>query len=318
MVDLNGKTILVTGGSGFIGSNFIEKCLQEYPDIRHIANVDKLGIGSRDLQIKDDRYKFHNHNLCGEPIHLGYTKQLDYIFHFAAESHVDRSIVDPTAFIKNNVDSTVNLLNYVKDFNSQAKIVCISTDEVYGHLTNENDPPFTENSPLRPRSPYAASKAASDLIALAMAETYGLKLVVTRCCNNFGPHQGDEKLIPTVIRNIIKGTPVPVYGTGQNIREWIPVADHNTAVLNVADYIGYSDEKIWNIGSGIEYTNLELIQHISDILNQHVDIKFVEDRKAHDFRYAIENMVKYQPSDFETELENTVEFYKEKYEAQLQ
>ena len=301
MIDqLENKTIVVTGGSGFIGSNFIQLLFSKLSNI-NIINIDKLGHGSRNWYPKSNtldvnaKYRLYNVDLS-EP-HGDILKQIlnnvDYVFHFAAESHVDRSIRNPSTFIVNNIGATGNLLNAIIQSNSNPKVVCISTDEVYGHLGIDDDP-FTTTTRLLPRSPYAASKASSDLVALSFVETFGMDISITRCCNNFGPHQDEEKFIPTVIRSLCNKTKIPVYGNGQNIREWIHVDEHNHRVIEMA--INGTPGEIRNIGTGKEKTNLELID---DILrdcynygaipnrNRNEYVEFVDDRKGHDFRYAI-------------------------------
>jgi len=313
MIDLTNCNTLVTGGCGFIGSNFIELISKKYENVT-IINMDKMGIGSRTLlEIPNNDKNKYTHLKCGiqymnyfEASH-GHLK-FDYIFHFAAESHVDRSINSPEAFIENNVMGMVSLLEWVRKYQPQAKVINISTDEVFGHL-NVNDPAFTEESPFDPRSPYAASKASADLIANSYVTTYGLDITTTHCCNNFGKHQADEKFIPTVIRSIVRGEPIPVYGTGENIREWIHVEDHNKWLLEVADNPNCST----NIGSGIEKTNLDMIQDIANILGVKPEIKFIEDRKGHDFRYAIESHLPFELRNHDKALRETVEFYRNNY-----
>lgn len=328
MVDLNEKTILVTGGAGFIGSNFIEYVDKNFKNVK-ICNLDKLGIGSRNdeiLQIvepfnmipygycetvNDNYYQILILDLCEIIFTWG---KFDYIFHFAAESHVDRSISGPSPFIENNVMGMVSLLEWVRQYQPQAKVVNISTDEVFSHLVDKTQASFTEISRFAPRSPYAASKASADLIANSYVTTYGLDIITTHCCNNFGKHQADEKFIPTVIRNMVQGNPIPVYGTGENIREWIHVDDHNKSLLEIAEF-GKSGWR-YNIGSGIEKSNLEMILDISEILGINPLIEFVEDRKGHDFRYAIESIHYKRNFDLKSHrdaLKETVEFYKDKY-----
>lgn len=217
--------------------------------------------------------------------------------------------------------ATANLMQSVLDHQKHnPRIINISTDEVYGHL-GLTDAPFTENSPLNPRSPYSSSKAASDLISLSYYETFGLDVIVTRCCNNFGEHQFDEKFIPTILRKLSNNEKIPVYGNGANIREWIYVKDHNSRVLEIADR-GVSGT-VYNIGSGVELTNLQLIQKIIDNFNPDGtmtlldSIEFVGDRMGHDFRYAIESSnIKFNTplSDFDESLARTINFYKNKYE----
>jgi dTDP-glucose 4,6-dehydratase len=319
MIDLTNCNVLVTGGCGFIGSNFIEMVLRKYKNLQ-LVNIDKYGIGARPL-IKesynwitsnpDNLYYEYRENIMNLDSSLSRAREwkFDYIFHFAAESHVDRSINSPEAFIENNVIGMVSLLEWVRKYQPKAKVINISTDEVFGHL-NVNDPAFTEESPFNPRSPYAASKASADLIANSYVTTYGLDITTTHCCNNFGKHQANEKFLPTVIRSIVRGEPIPVYGTGENIREWIHVEDHNKWLLEVADNPNCST----NIGSGIEKTNLDMIKDIGNILGVTPNIKFVEDRKGHDFRYAIESHLPFELRNHDEALKETVEFYRNKYQ----
>ena len=319
MIDLTNCKVLVTGGCGFIGSNFIEMVLRKYKNLQ-LVNIDKYGIGARPL-IKesynwitsnpDNLYYEYRENIMNLDSSLSRAREwkFDYVFHFAAESHVDRSINSPEAFIENNVIGMVSLLEWVRKYQPQAKVINISTDEVFGHL-NVNDPAFTEESPFNPRSPYAASKASADLIANSYVTTYGLDITTTHCCNNFGKHQADEKFLPTVIRSIVRGEPIPVYGTGENIREWIHVEDHNKWLLEIASNPYCST----NIGSGIEKTNLDMIKDIGSVLGVTPNIKFVEDRKGHDFRYAIESHIPFELRNHDEALKETVEFYKNKYE----
>jgi dTDP-glucose 4,6-dehydratase len=333
MIDLNGKTILVTGGRGFIGSNFIEYIIENYNNVS-IINLDKLGTGSREIYPDEDlyNYEFLDINNCKYQFikidlvdkegidYITNKYKFDYIFHFAAESHVDRSISDPTFFIKNNVVATANLMQSIMENQPHnPRIVNISTDEVYGHLNYDEDP-FNENSPLNPRSPYSSSKASSDLVSLSYYHTFGLDVIVTRCCNNYGEHQCGEKLIPTIMRKLINGEKIPVYGSGNNVREWIYVKDHNRCVLEVADR-GEAGE-VYNIGSGVEMSNLQLIQKILDqmgfggTVSLSDAIRFVEDRKGHDLRYAIESKYfKYRTDlvEFDEGLLKTIKFYKKLY-----
>jgi dTDP-glucose 4,6-dehydratase len=299
MVDLNNKKILVTGGSGFIGRNFVEYVLQKYQNLQ-VVNLDKMGAGSMNYSPicnLGNSYTHQCHDIRMLTVnHLSYLKlpdiKYDYVFHFAAESHVDRSINDPLSFISNNVIGMGALMEYCRTHQSQARIINISTDEVYGHL-EYSDPPFTELSTISPRSPYSASKASADLIAKAYHETYGMDIITTRCCNNYGPYQHGEKFIPTILRSLNNGDKIPVYGNGFNIREWIYVEDHNKSVLEIAE-IGISGE-VYNIGSGIERDNIQLITNIIDVIYGRGDkfldyVTFVEDRKGHDFRYAIKSL----------------------------
>ena len=312
MVDLNNKIVLVTGGCGFIGSNFIKLVFNNYKNFQ-IVNVDKMGIGSRslkslyipeqytevELDVRDLKF------ITQLPV-----KQYDYIIHFAAESHVDRSINSPYEFISNNVLGAARLLDWYKSYYPNARFLHVSTDEVYGHL-GIDDKPFTETSNILPRSPYAASKASSDLVALSYYETYGIDVLVTRCCNNYGPQQYSEKFIPTIIRSLQEVKKIPVYGNGTNIREWIHVDDHNRSLLEILK-MGTAGT-VYNIGSGIEKTNLQLIQDIASIMDESGNIiQFVEDRKGHDFRYAISSdryIREFKLLDFQIALRSTIMSY---------
>jgi dTDP-glucose 4,6-dehydratase len=331
-IDLNGKKILVTGGLGFIGSNFIEYVIKNYKNLQ-IVNYDKSGHGSRPLyHTSKDKLVNIDENfytwICGDLSYEDYNAasiknvlknhKFDYIFHFAAESHVDRSINSPAFFIENNVVGMVNLLEGIRLHQPDTRMINISTDEVYGHLSM-NDKPFTEDSPFDPRSPYAASKASADMIASSYVNTFNLNVVTTHCCNNFGPNQADEKFLPTIIRHIVKGEKIPVYGDGTNVREWIFVYDHNKSILEIAEY-GKSGEH-YNIGSGVEKSNLDLILEVLRILKFKKIvlgnyINFVEDRKGHDFRYAIDTkkyIRNFNLTKFEDSLTSTIEHYKVKY-----
>ena len=314
MIDLNNKNILITGGAGFIGSNFIELIDELYKNLT-IVNLDKMGVGSRVIDDQDFRCRYYGYkvDISGyRSFDLFKNMNFDYIFHFAAESHVDRSISNPSSFVENNIMGTTNLLEYIRQYQPKARLINISTDECYGHL-ELGEPPFTEDSPLRPRSPYSASKTASDLIVNSYVETFGIDAITTRCCNNFGKHQADEKFIPTVIRHLVNNEPIPVYGTGKNIREWIYVEDHNRSLLEIAE-IGEAG-KVYNIGSGIELTNLEVIGQIAKNIGITPQIEFVEDRKGHDFRYAISSKNYSRKFDLKTisGAHTTLKFYENKY-----
>jgi dTDP-glucose 4,6-dehydratase len=330
MIDLNGKSVLITGGCGFIGSNFIEYINDNYKKV-DIFNIDKWGIGHRKLTgsvlSKYNNYREIHMDICELDCNKSFfyngilnKTKFDYVFHFAAESHVDRSINDPTSFITSNVVGTSKLLEFMKTNNPDARIICISTDEVYGQLP-ANEGVFLESTPLNPRSPYSASKAASDLLALAFHQTFGMDILITRCCNNFGPNQHDEKFIPTILKSLLNDKKIPVYGKGENVREWIFVEDHNKCILEIAER-GESGQ-VYNVSSpeAFEYSNLDLIKKILDILyngDKKIEdaIEFVEDRKGHDFRYAIasEKMTyKSEFKKFDDALKETVEFYKKKF-----
>jgi dTDP-glucose 4,6-dehydratase len=306
--------ILVTGGAGFIGSNFIRYQLENYDD--QIINVDKLSYAGNLDNLKavenSPNYEFKKIDICNkEKIDQIMHQGIDYIVNFAAESHVDRSIKDPSVFVKTNIEGTQNLLDLALKFGVK-KFVQISTDEVYGSLGPEGK--FKEDSPLNPSSPYAASKAAADLLVKSYAKTYELPVNITRSSNNFGPYQYPEKLIPLFIINALQNEKLPLYGDGSNIRDWIYVKD-NCRAIDLVMRRGDSGE-IYNIGANNEKSNLEITQKILSLLSKSaLLIKHVEDRKGHDFRYAVDTSkiknelgwkVEY---DFEQAIEKTLNWY---------
>jgi dTDP-glucose 4,6-dehydratase len=308
---MENKNILVTGGCGFIGGNFIRFLRDNFPK-NTITCLDKCGYASNFEYIKDYIDTMITKDIS-EDISSVFNENYDYIFHFAAESHVDNSIADPTIFVKSNVLGTQNLLEGFRKAN-YGKFIHISTDEVYGHL-GFDDPSFTELTPIAPRSPYAASKAASDLLCLSYINTFNSNISITRCCNNYGPNQHDEKFIPTIIKSLKNGKKVPVYGEGMNIREWIHVHDHNLAVWAVASQ---GKQGVYNIGSGLELTNIELVDKICSILGKDLDesVHFVKDRLGHDFRYSIDSTkirdeLLFEPlyNDFDDQLKELVKNY---------
>jgi dTDP-glucose 4,6-dehydratase len=312
-----GKNILITGGYGFIGGNFIRFLRDNFPQ-HNIICIDKNGYASNKKYVKglcNKEYKLDIANsLDLENVFLT-NEKFDYIFHFAAESHVDNSISGPKVFVESNVLGTLNMLECFRKINNNyGRFIHISTDEVYGHL-GFDDPSFVEETPLAPRSPYAASKASSDLLCLSYINTFNSNISITRCCNNYGPNQHSEKFIPTIIKALKAGKKVPVYGEGMNIREWIHVYDHNLAVWAVATK---GKNGVYNIGSGLEISNIELVDKICKILGKDLDesVKFVEDRLGHDFRYSIDfskiqEELFYEPlyKDFDQQLEKLVEEY---------
>ena len=297
---ISSKNILVTGGYGFIGGNFIRFLRDNFPQYR-IVCLDKNGYASNKKYVEslcDKEYVFDL--VCNKKLDMLFKTEdkFDYIFHFAAESHVDNSIKDPSIFIQSNVVGTQN----------------ISTDEVYGHL-GFNDSSFLESTPINPRSPYAASKASSDLLCMAYINTFDCNISITRCCNNYGPNQHSEKFIPTIIKSLSEGKKVPIYGEGLNIREWVHVHDHNLAVWVVATK---GKPEVYNIGSGVELTNIELVDKICTIMGKDLDKNaiFVEDRLGHDFRYSIDctkiqEELLYEPlyTDFDEQLKELVKIY---------
>lgn len=310
--------LLVTGGAGFIASNYIRYVFSEHPDYR-IINVDKLTYAGNLENLKDiessDRYTFIRGDICDRE--LLEDVEFDAIVNFAAESHVDRSILDAQPFLLTNVIGTCNLLEIARQ--SGCAFLHISTDEVYGSTQKGS---FREDSPLMPNSPYAASKASSDLLVRSYIETHNLKAMITRCSNNYGPYQFPEKLIPLVILNAINKRPIPVYGDGMNVRDWIYVTDHCSAVDAVL-HKGAAGE-IYNIGSRNERPNIEIVKLILKKVAEKLNldegslmdlITFVKDRKGHDRRYAIdpakiEQQIGWKPSmDFDEGITKTIEWY---------
>lgn len=308
--------ILVTGGAGFIGSNFIHYWLKNNPD-DEIINFDALTYAGnpdnlRDLE-GDSRYKFIKGDITDEAAVNEVVKGVDLIVHFAAESHVDRSIKNSADFIHTNVEGTRILLEAAKN-NGNIRFHHISTDEVFGSL-GPNDDKFTEETPYDPRSPYSASKAASDHLVRAYFHVHGLGVTISNCSNNYGPYQYPEKLIPLFITNLIEGKKVPVYGNGQNIRDWIHVDDHNRGVEAVIKKgkIG----ETYCLGGGNEKSNLEITNQILNIMGAGTDmIEYVKDRLGHDFRYAIDfskaqrDLGWIPQIDFESGLRLTIDWYK--------
>jgi dTDP-glucose 4,6-dehydratase len=306
--------LLVTGGAGFIGSNFIRHIRQEHPDWE-ITNLDKLTYAGNLENLKDVQDQPGYHFVKGDIADRKLVDELlshefDVIVNFAAESHVDRSILDASPFIETNVKGTQVLLEGAKKHGIQ-RFIQVSTDEVYGSIDRGH---FTEESTLSPNSPYSASKTAADLLCRAYFKTHHLPAIITRCTNNFGPYQFPEKLIPLAVTNALEDKPVPVYGDGLNIRDWIFVYDHCRA-LDAVIQKGRLGE-IYNIGSGNEKTNLELIRKLLELLDKPQSlIQFVTDRPAHDRRYAL-NCAKiatelgWKPAySFEKALSATVDWY---------
>ncbi len=308
--------ILVTGGAGFIGSNFILYILREHPDWE-IVNLDKLTYAGNLENLSSVESNHQYHFVKGDIADRGLIDKIldegfDVMVNFAAESHVDRSILDSSPFVRTNVMGTQVLLEGVRQH--QLKLFLqVSTDEVYGSI--EGVGLFTEESPLLPNSPYAASKAAAECLCRAYYQTYGLPVIITRCSNNYGPLQFPEKLIPLVITNALGNKEIPIYGDGLNVRDWIHVEDHCRA-LELIIQQGKPGEK-YNIGTNNEKTNLELVQYILDIMAKpHSLITFVDDRPGHDRHYAldtskIEQELVWKPSIiFEQGLKETVQWYK--------
>lgn len=290
------KKILVTGGAGFIGSHFI-KYMMTHTDCS-IINVDKLTYaGNLDNLSGIEsaypiRYKFEQEDICNSDFIAGvFNSGVDVVVNFAAESHVDRSIETPDLFARTNIMGTLVLLQNAQiawDKSTTEKLfIQISTDEVYGSLSEDKpEERFTENSPINPSSPYSASKAAADMLAMSFYHTYGLPVIITRCSNNYGPNQYLEKLIPLIISKALNDEPLPVYGDGQNIRDWIYVKDNIKAINSIIS--NGTAGNVYNIGAENEIKNIDLVKQILDILNKPYSlIQYVEDRLGHDRRYAI-------------------------------
>jgi dTDP-glucose 4,6-dehydratase len=335
------KKILITGGAGFIGANFVEYFCKKYQEVS-VVNVDKLTYAG-DLdnlkEISNLNYNFVKGDICDRMLiqDLFDKYKFDAVIHFAAESHVDNSIKNPGAFIDTNITGTFNLIdvarnfwmeapNQYKDEYKHARFHHISTDEVYGTLGKEGL--FTEETLYAPNSPYSASKASSDFIVRSYFHTYGMNVITTNCSNNYGPKQHDEKLIPTIIRKAISGEDIPIYGNGLNIRDWLYVLDHCKGIE-----IAFKNGKIgetYNVGGRNEKNNLYIVDTICNILDELVpgetsykdQITFVKDRAGHDFRYAIdasklENELGWKADEnFETGIKKTVVWYLNKYKIQ--
>lgn len=325
------KTYLVTGGAGFIGSNFIQYMLRKYSDVR-ILNMDKLTYAGNLENLasvrEDPRYVFLHADICDkaavEKAFADY--DIDYVVNFAAESHVDRSIREPEVFVKTNVEGTVCLLNAAKNawdmgadtYKAGCKYLQVSTDEVYGSLGEEGF--FTESTPLDPHSPYSASKAAADMLVKAYADTYRFPVNITRCSNNYGPYQFPEKLIPLMIHNALQHKNLPVYGDGMNVRDWLYVEDHCKAIdMVLRDGV---PGEVYNVGGHNERPNITIVKTILAYVHDHVDeavseklITYVEDRKGHDRRYGIDpQKIKdalgwYPETTFEVGIAKTIQWY---------
>ena len=312
--------LLVTGGAGFIGSNFIHYILKKYPSYR-IVNLDALTYAGNLENLKEaennPKYKFVKGNIRDEKLVNELMKGIDIVVHFAAESHVDRSILNSEDFIKTNINGTRTLLEAAKN-NGGKRFHHISTDEVYGSL-GKNDPAFNEKTPYDPRSPYSASKASSDHLARAYFHTYNLPVTISNCSNNYGPYQFPEKLMPLFITNLMEGKKVPVYGTGENVRDWLFVEDHCRAIDKII-HQGKIGET-YCVGGDCEKTNLEITREILKMMGKgEENIEYVKDRPGHDKRYAIDfskikNELGWEPKiSFEEGIKKTIEWYRDNEE----
>lgn len=306
--------LLVTGGAGFIGSCFVRYMLKNHPDYK-IINLDALTYAGNLDNLKDvetnPNYSFVHGNICDKQLVDSLMSQVDACVNFAAESHVDRSITGPEIFIQTNVGGTLNLLEMAKK-HKISRYLQVSTDEVYGTLGKTGY--FTETTPLAPNSPYSASKASADMLVRAYYETYKMPVLTTRCSNNYGPYQFPEKLIPLFISNLLKGEKVPVYGDGMNIRDWLYVYDHCSAIDTVL-HKGRIGE-VYNIGGNNEKANIEITKLlIKELGKDESSIKYVEDRLGHDRRYAIDSSkiqkeLGWHPSvTFEEGIKITIDWY---------
>ncbi|WP_313163986.1 dTDP-glucose 4,6-dehydratase [Sedimentibacter sp.] len=298
------KTILVTGGAGFIGSNFLKMMVDKYPEY-NLINIDTLTYAGNLENLSDidtaSNYTFVKADIRDREVieQLFETQNIDMVVNFAAESHVDRSIEEPEVFLTTNIIGTQVLLDtakkywkinpkdkYCKDYKEGVKFLQVSTDEVYGALGETGM--FVETMPLIPNSPYSASKASADMIVRSYNETFGLPMNITRCSNNYGPYQFPEKLIPLMINNCLKEKALPIYGDGMQVRDWLHVSDHCTAIATVL-HTG-KDGEVYNIGGNNEKANIEIVKLIIKALGKSEDlIKYVKDRPGHDKRYAIDN-----------------------------
>ena len=325
------KTYLVTGGAGFIGSNFVIYMLNKYSDVK-IINVDKLTYAGNLENLKsvesNPNYVFVQADICDKEAIQSLFDQydIDYVVNFAAESHVDRSITNPEIFVQTNVLGTVNLLNIAKNawavgddqYKDGVKFMQVSTDEVYGSLGETGY--FTETTPLDPHSPYSASKASADMFVMAFHDTYGLPVNITRCSNNYGPYQFPEKLIPLMINNTLQHKELPIYGDGMQIRDWLYVEDHCKAIDMVVR--GGKLGEVYNVGGHNERPNIVIVKTILEYVKENVDpavgehmMKHVADRKGHDRRYGIDpekikrDLGWYPETTFEVGIKKTIQWY---------
>jgi dTDP-glucose 4,6-dehydratase len=310
--------VLITGGAGFIGSNFVRMVASgDFKEISSLQVLDKLTYAGVRENLKDisiiPRYHFSQGDICDPFIVAELLQEVDAVINFAAESHVDRSISGAADFVQTNIVGVQVLLNAIQASGRKVRFLQVSTDEVYGSIEEGS---WTEDWPLQPNSPYSASKASGELLARSYNKTYGTDVVITRCSNNYGTHHFPEKLIPLFITNLIEGKKVPVYGNGRNVRDWLHVDDHCRGIYQVLTN-GRSGE-VYNIGGGRELTNLEITHAILKAMGaDESSIEFVEDRKGHDFRYSVDwtkinRELGYEPQvRFEDGLRQTIQWYRD-------
>jgi dTDP-glucose 4,6-dehydratase len=306
--------LLVTGGLGFIGSNFCRQIITQHPDYE-LINIDKIGTGANPVNLRDieneKRYTFIKGDICNQQLLNKTIRQVDAVVNIAAETHVDRSISDPYLFLQNNTIGTFTILEAIRKHNDTAKLVQVSTDEIYGEIAEGS---FSENDSPKPSNPYSASKAAADMLVQAYHKTYNLNVSITRCTNNYGPYQLPEKLVPKTIIRALNNMPIPIYGSGKNVREWIYVQDHCEAINSVLTK--GAPGGVYNVSSGNESSNIQIIKKLLTILHKPENlITFVEDRPGHDTRYSLDSSkirskLNWKPKfSFEQALESTVNWY---------
>lgn len=309
--------LLVTGGAGFIGSNFVRRIFDgTIEGISHVTVLDKLTYAGTLTNLEavadNPNFDFIKGDICDHQLISTLAPNIDAIVNFAAESHVDRSIASASEFVETNIRGVQVLLDAIKSYNKKIRFIQVSTDEVYGSISEGS---WDENSPLLPNSPYSASKAGGELLARSYFKTHGLDVVITRCSNNYGPNHFPEKLIPLFITNLLENKRIPVYGTGGNVRDWLHVDDHCQGIEKVLKF-GRAGE-VYNIGGGKELANIDITNLIlSEMGKSDSEIDYVEDRKGHDFRYSVDhskitNELGYAPKvEFMLGLQQTIEWYK--------
>jgi dTDP-glucose 4,6-dehydratase len=310
--------LLVTGGAGFIGSNFVKHSLSGiYSEIKKITVIDNLSFAGvfKNLEIhtQNKNFEFVEADIADKKIVDQIIERVDGVLNFAAETHVDRSIIDSSRFVHSNISGVQVLLDSIKAKNPEARFVQVSTDEVYGSIAQGS---WTETSPILPNSPYSASKAGAELMVRSYHRTHALDVVVTRCSNNYGPNQFPEKLIPLFITNLLQGKKVPVYGTGKNVRDWLHVDDHCRGIYSV--FMKGKTGEVYNIGGGRELTNNEITSLLLEAMGaDQSSIEYVEDRKGHDLRYSVDwtkinRELGYEPQvKFEDGLKQTINWYRD-------